>query len=319
MRYTSFAFLPLLLLVGCEPAGPSKPVAAARQPLTSAATLTEARRGFVTRLGSQPQPAADPIPAPPASVFQLIRYESAVGPLSAYLTPDPGDGQKHPAIVWITGGDCNSIGEIWEPQPLSNDQTAAAYREAGLILMFPSLRGGNDNPGRREGFYGEVDDVIASANYLAKQPYVDPTRIYLGGHSTGGTLAMLVAESTDRFRTVFAFGPVDDVRGYGGQFLYHDLSNSRETELRSPGRWLNSVKSPLFVLEGTTGGNIGPLRAMASASKNPNIRFLPVPDATHFSVLAPVNKLIATKILADNGPTPAISFSEDELNAAMSK
>ena len=41
-------------------------------------------------------------------------------------------------------------------------------------MMFPSLRGGNDNPGAKEGFLGEVDDVIAAADFLAKQPYVDP-------------------------------------------------------------------------------------------------------------------------------------------------
>ena len=65
--------------------------------------------------------------------------------------------------------------------------------------MFPSLRGGNDNPGRREGFFGEVDDILAATDYLARQPHVDPKRIYLGGHSTGGTMVMLVAESTDRY------------------------------------------------------------------------------------------------------------------------
>jgi acetyl esterase/lipase len=309
MSRVSFAFLPLLLLAGCSNTSVEQ----------STSTLTEARRGFFSYPGSQPQPASDPLPAPPPALFQLIRYESVVGPLAAYLTPDPGDGRKHPAIVWITGGDCNSIGEVWEPASPSDDQTAAAYRQAGLIMMFPSLRGGNNNPGRREGFYGEVDDVIAAADYLANQPYVDPQRIYLGGHSTGGTLAMLVAETTDRFRTIFSFGPVEDVRNYGGQFLYHDTSNARESEVRSPGRWLNSVKSPLFVLEGVTGGNIGSLRAMAGASKNPKIRFLPVQGATHFSVLAPVNKLIATKILADDGPTPAISLSEAEVNAAMTR
>jgi hypothetical protein len=40
-------------------------------------------------------------------------------------------------------------------------------------MMFPSLRGGNDNPGAREGFYGEVDDVVAASEFLARQPYVD--------------------------------------------------------------------------------------------------------------------------------------------------
>ena len=36
--------------------------------------------------------------------------------------------------------------------------------------------------------------------FLAAQPYVDPARIYLGGHSTGGTLALLVAECSETFR-----------------------------------------------------------------------------------------------------------------------
>jgi pimeloyl-ACP methyl ester carboxylesterase len=238
-----------------------------------------------------------------------------VGDLSAYLTPDPGDGGKHPAIIWVTGGDSNSIGELWEPAPRENDQSAAAYRMAGIVMMFPSLRGGNDNPGRREGFLGEVDDVLAAAEYLAAQPYVDPTRIYLGGHSTGGTLAMLAAELSDRFRAVFAFGAVDDVRGYGGEFVYHQPGDPKESVLRSPGFWLDSVRSPLFAIEGT-GGNIDPLQAMRTSSTNPLIRFVAVPGFDHFGILAPANEVIATKILADTGSTMAITLSEQELKGA---
>ena len=309
--------LPLVALcAGCaDNAGTpiAAPAANGNRPAAAASTasLTEARRGFASRPGP-PQQRGDAPDPPPAGVFQLVRYKSPVGDLSTYITPDPGDGAKHPAIVWITGGDCNSIGEAWKDEPRSNDQTAAAYRKAGVVLMMPSLRGGNDNPGRREGFLGEVDDVLAAADYLAAQPYVDPKRIYLGGHSTGGTLAMLVAESSDRFRAVFAFGPVDNVRGYGPQFLHYDTSNPKETELRSPGRWLHSVKSPLFVLEGVS-GNAGPLVAMRSASKNPLIRFALVPGVDHFGILAPANEKIAAKILADNGPTMNITLTEGEL------
>ena len=44
-------------------------------------------------------------------------------------------------------------------------------------MMFPTLRGGNtDIRGRKEFFYGEVDDVHAAANHLARLPYVDPAR-----------------------------------------------------------------------------------------------------------------------------------------------
>lgn len=274
-------------------------------------TLADARRGFATKLAG-PQPQAEAVPQPPPAVFRLIKYPSPVGDLSAYLTPDPGDGRKHPAIVWITGGDCNSISELWEPAPRENDQTAAAYRLAGIVLMFPSLRGGNDNPGRREGFLGEVDDVLAAADYLAAQPYVDPTRIYLGGHSTGGTLTMLVAEMSDRFRATFAFGPVEDVRSYGEHFTYHQPGNRMETLLRSPGYWLDSVRTPLFVIEGA-GGNIEALRAMQSKSTNPLVRFVAVPGVGHFDILAPANEAIAAKILADTGPSMGIILSEQEL------
>jgi len=182
-------------------------------------------------------------------------------------------------------------------------------------MMFPSLRGGNNNPGLHEGFLGEVDDVIAAARFLASQDYVDPDRIYLGGHSTGGTLVMLVAESTDLFRATFSFGPVDDVSGYPTEFIPFDRSNPKEFEVRSPGRWLGAVRKPLFVFEGTSQGNIASLETMARSNSNPRIQFFPVPGFTHFSVLAPVNDLIAAKLAGDRGPTSQIAFSPQELQS----
>jgi acetyl esterase/lipase len=268
--------------------------------------------------------SSDHSPASPApkQIFNFVHYPAAPGALGGLLTPDPKDGKKHPAIVWITGGDCNSIGgaELSRKAPRSNDQTAAAYRNAGIVMFFPSLRGGNDNPGVREGFYGEIDDVLAAADYLAKQPYVDPDRIYLGGHSTGGTLALLTAEASKRFRAVFAFGAVSNATNYGQDLLPVDFSkyDSMETILRMPGYWLPSVKERLFVIEGTS-GNIEHLEFMRKQSTNPNIVFLAVNGATHFSVLAPSNELIAQKILKDEGSSTNIQITEAELQAANSR
>src|SRR5690606_3682486 len=104
------------------------------------------------------------------------------------------------------------------PGPPSDDQSASAYREAGMLMMFPTLRGGNDNPGRREAFWGEVDDVLAALEAARRLPYVDPQRIYLGGHSTGATLALLVAASGASVNAVVALGPVADISGYGDLF-----------------------------------------------------------------------------------------------------
>ncbi len=311
----------LLLLIFGRPPG-STTAALAQVPSGTASgpstrkpsSLVEARRGFKSQLRAR-QNAAEDVPEPPAKVFRLVRFDSPAGKLAAYVTPDRGDGQRRPAIIWITGGDCNSIGELWEDQDRSNDQTAAAYRKAGIVMMFPSLRGGNRNPGRREGFLGEVDDVLAAEKYLRGLSYVDPDRIYLGGHSTGGTLAMLVAESTDKFRAVFSFGPADDVSGYGPEYLPFDTSKPREIELRSPGKWLDSVGCPLYVLEGNRSpGNLASLRNMARASTNPLNHFVPVRGVNHFSILAPINEVIARKILKDQGPKTNIAFTEADLN-----
>jgi dipeptidyl aminopeptidase/acylaminoacyl peptidase len=181
-------------------------------------------------------------------------------------------------------------------------------------MMFPSLRGGNKNPGAKEGFLGEVDDVLAATEYLRKQPYVDPDRVYLGGHSTGGTLVLLVAASSDKYRAVFSFGPASNVAGYGGEFVSCDPNDPREMEIRSPERWVNTIKVPTFVFEGMTQGNIDSLRDMAKDSTNANVRYFPVKGADHFSLLAPANKLIADRILKDTDPKSNLAFTEDELN-----
>lgn len=65
------------------------------------------------------------------------------------------------------------------------------------------------------------------------------------------------------------------------------------------------------------GGNDEELRALRAANTNPNIQFIEVLDAGHFSVLAPMNEIIARAILADTGPTPSIALSETDIAAAF--
>lgn len=249
-------------------------------------------------------------------MFRKVSYQAAPGAMAAYLTPDPRDGRKHPAIVWITGGDCNSIGDVWTAQQADNDQSAAAYRQAGIVMMFPSLRGGNNNPGQHESFLGEVDDVIAAADYLAQQSYVDPARIYLGGHSTGGTLALLVSECTDRFRAVFSFGPVENAASYGERFNTYDINDRAERRVRAPVLWLHCIASPTFIMEGSSAqgtSNIDALRFMEKYNTNRQAHFLAVPGADHFTILAPTNRFLAAQIVRDTGATCRISFTASDL------
>lgn len=285
-------------------------VSAAQPPAGSA--LVDARRGFQTKLLRQ-QAIGVPAEPPPAGVFDLVSYPAPLGRNAAYVSPRPAGSGKHPAVIWLVGGFSNSIGDfLWIPAERANDQSASGFRAAGVVTMFPSLRGGNENPGHLETFFGEVDDVLAAAKFLASLDYVDPSRIYLGGHSTGGTLALLVAAAAgDRFRAVFSLGPVEDVTGYGDEVLPFDLKNPKEGQLREPQRWLADIRCPTFVFEGTKApANVASLRALQRRSRNPLMHFTALPGETHFTLIAPLVERFARSIKADATSGSAFTLVE---------
>jgi dienelactone hydrolase len=274
--------------------------------------LLEAREGFQTVILDKQRDNSPP-PNPPSELFDKVKFDSPLGEMSAYVSKPDNPNQKHPAIIWIFGGFGNGIGETaWEPQPKDNDQSASAFRQQGIVMMYPALRGGNDNPGFNECFFGEVDDVLAAADYLANQDFVDPDRIYLGGHSTGGTLALLCAAASDQFRAVFAFGPVDNISGYGEQMLRFDTANRLELKLRNPINWIHAINIPTFVIEGSQ-GNASCVRTLEANNLNLKVDFQIVPGTDHFGVLGPVNELLAQKITQDTGASCNIKLNKNEL------
>lgn len=281
-------------------------------------TFAEAHDRFETKLASKKNDQ-DEIPTPPEGIFDLVYYNSKVGDLAAYVSSNPDDGEKHPMIIWVVGGWGNGIDEFaWSYAPWDNDQSAAAFREEGVLMMYPSFRGGNGNPGYYETLFGEVDDIVSAYEYAASLPYVDAERIYLGGHSTGGTRALLASEYTDKFRAVFCFGPVDEVKYHNVTQFTFDTSSQEEFKMRSPIHWLQDIKSPTFIIEGRD-GNASNVENIRNTSKNENISCYIIDDADHFSVLAPITRLLAQKILADTGADSNITLTQEELENVMAQ
>ncbi len=276
-------------------------------------SLRDLRREHTTRLVSDGDPT--PPDVPPPDELELVRYQAPLGENHAYVTPLQA-GPQRPAIVWIHGGfDWGISRSFWEPQERRNDQSGAAFREAGIVQMYPSLRGSNGNPGRNECFFGEVDDVIAAAEHLATRADVDPDRIYLGGHSTGATLALLVAESTDRFRGVVAFGPIDDPRNYGeGGCLPLGVDES-EALVRAPIEFVEQIRTRTVVVEGAEMGNGDSASNLGRYRGEAPVEVVLVPGADHFTVLAPGTEAAAQAILADDGPTPGLTLTLDSIQA----
>ena len=264
------------------------------------------------------KPDRTPPPDPPRDVFIKTHYRRGTAELVAYETP-PQPGARRPAIVWITGGfEWGIDAGLWKPAPRSNDQTVASLRRAGLVVMHPALRGASGNPGRPECFLGEVDDILAAADHLAKRPDVDPARIYLGGHSTGGTLALLAAASTDRFRAVFSFGPVADPRVYGHGGCLPDGKPAVEYAARIPAYWVGSIVTPTLVIEGEHSGNVDAFRVLEHYA-SPAVKFAAIAGADHFTVLAPATEAIARAILADTGPAVSITLDTAAIARGVEK
>ncbi|GAA5495867.1 hypothetical protein Rhal01_02048 [Rubritalea halochordaticola] len=259
-------------------------------------SLLEIRGKHQTKIISQ-TPIEEDYPEPPKdSGLKLVKYKTDLGDMLAYITPPPKEGEKVPAVIWLTGGfPVASPGSfVWEQTTLENEQTCRVYRYSGLAMMFPTVRGSiKENPGKSEHFYGEVNDVIKAYDYVASLPYVDKQRIYLGGHSTGGTLALLVAESTDKFAGVISLGPV--AKDYGKDYATHEW-NDTERKLRHPILYLDSIKTPTYIIEGVH-GNSSAIEQMKKVNKNPKVKLITVKSADHFNCIHPVNSLFTEAIL----------------------
>ncbi|MGO9463823.1 MAG: alpha/beta hydrolase family protein [Isosphaeraceae bacterium] len=327
--------LAALCLVGCgqEEAPttgaprPSSPATAKLSPKTprpkeeSSGDLRRERDGFTTRIAPNPNYKSDgPVDQPPPKLFRVVHYPSAAGPLAAYLSPDPGDAKKHPAVIYAHGGFGGINGASWGREPF------APFRAAGFVIFCPSWRGENENPGQYEMFFGEVDDAVAAVDYLSKVAYVDAARIYMIGHSTGGTITLLAAESSPRLRAAFSFGGAPDLErvNYGNTPFDRNVPN--EVELRSAIHFVKGLKAPTIYFEGDSGTDGRPhpgyipdarrMQALALAAGAP-FKMYVVNGGTHFNIVRPVCTLLASKLREDTGDRFNISITPEEVNQAF--
>ncbi len=322
--------LGLTCLIGCSQSSPTTPNTPApivpepspTPPKPEVKTdLLKARAGFQTRVTPNRNYHADgPVDQPPAKFFSVVRYPSPAGKLAAYLSPDPGDGKKHPAVVYAHGGFGGINGMAF------GRESFAPFRDAGFVLFCPSWRGENDNPGQYEMFFGEVDDAVASLEYLAKVPYVNPNRIYMIGHSTGGTITLLTAEASPRLRAAFSFGGAPDL-----QFVeYGNTPFSRlvadEVRLRSPIHFVAGLKTKTFYFEGNRDPAGQPdegylpdarrMQKLASAAKAP-FQMFTVEGGTHFNIVRPICTVLVEKLKTDTGERCNVTLTADEVNRAF--
>lgn len=263
--------------------------------------LRDLRETHQTAIFEEPDEPHDP-PTPPEGMFDLVRYPAPLGENLAFVTP-PRE-ERGPAILWVIGGLRFGLEDTpWTYTDDSNQQSARAFREAGITTMFASLRGRTGNPGRPECFFGEVDDLIAAGEWLAARPDVDLERLFIGGHSGGGTMALLVVESTDLFAGAIVLGPVGDTRVLGERGCLPPGTSGVEAQVRAPIEWVSQIRVPTLIIEGTGGGGGRDLPLFEQERGDAPVRVLASPIDDHFSLIAPVTRAAAARIVDGRDPT----------------
>jgi pimeloyl-ACP methyl ester carboxylesterase len=254
----------------------------------------EARKRFKTKLLREGPAPQQPIPIQVPPGVTEINYVSGDLVLKAWVSSAPGPGpEKKPAILYLHNGFAFGQDD-WDQ--------AAPFRQAGYVVMIPILRGENGQPGSYSLFYNEVDDVLAAADALEKLSYVDGQRIYLAGHSNGGTLTQLVAMTSPRFRAAGAFsGSPDQVNwdviqgnigGFGGDRtvgIPFDAEDPKELQMRSPLAFPASFKCPVRLYFGSQEAALKASNeklAELSRKKNLDVRSVEVPG-DHLTAVSP--------------------------------
>jgi dipeptidyl aminopeptidase/acylaminoacyl peptidase len=259
----------------------------------SVVPLALARQRHTTQLirhGPSPQPYDHSLPPG----VKVVHYESAGRQLMAWIAIPSGRG-PHPALLYAHGGYALASEDFEDVRP---------FVQAGYVVMTPTWRGENGNPGDFEMSYGEVEDALAALDYLAKQPEVDRNRLFAAGHSAGGTIAILLAESTPDLRGAAACGAFPDVRSALQQYNQpiqkeapYDWHDAQEAELRSPARYLADLQCPLSLFNSDRENlYIAQAKSMAEQARNlhRSVTVEVIANTDHYTALAPaVQKMIA--------------------------
>jgi dienelactone hydrolase len=205
----------------------------------------QARQHFQTKLVRRgPAPQQWRMERAPLGAKEM-EYVSGGLRLRAWASEPPRDGGRRPAVLFLHGGFAFGADDWEQTRP---------FRDAGFVVMTPMLRGENGLPGSYSMFYDEVEDVLAAAEALARLPYVDGQRLYIAGHSVGGTLSLLAALTSNRFRAAASFsGSPDQMSWARGQpeLVPFDPADQREFQLRSPLAFARSFKCPVRLYYGS--------------------------------------------------------------------
>ncbi len=224
------------------------PASADAQPVEPYLARRAAHATVLHERGPSPGKFEDAEPPPGVS---RVRYPSGELELAAWFAVPLGvdnNTRRAPALVYFHGDFAFGPDDFEVVRP---------FLDAGFVVMTPMLRGENGNPGDFELLWGEVDDGRAAVSWVAKQPVVDPSRIYAFGHSIGGGVAAMLS--------LYPELPLRATGSCGGIYMPETF-----------GRWANSEKNRKLVRFDPSDPNETQLRVLG-----PNLEWMVHPHVAY--------------------------------------
>ncbi|MDR1682381.1 MAG: S9 family peptidase [Candidatus Symbiothrix sp.] len=225
--------------------------------------------------------------------------------------PDFDASKKYPAILYCQGGPQSTVSQFWSTR--WNLQLMAAH---GYIVVAPNRRGvpgfGQAWNEQISGDYGgqNIKDCISAIDALAKEPFVDETRLGCTGASYGGfSVYWLAGNHNKRFKAFWAHAGIFN---FDAQYLeteemwfvnwdlggaFWDKSNkiAQNSYANSPHNFIEKWDTPIAVSHGALDFRILASQGMqafnAAQLRGIPSRMLIFPNENHW-ILQPQNGIL---------------------------
>lgn len=173
--------------------------------------------------------------------------------------------KKYPVLMYVYGGPgSQTVKDAWGG---ANYMWYNYMANQGYIVVSVDNRG--------TGFRGEefkkttylqlgkyeIQDQIEAAKVLAKESYVDASRIGIWGWSFGGYMASLgISKGAEVFKTAVAVAPVTNWRYYDNiyteRFMRTPQENGESYDQNSPLNHVDKIKGNYLIIHGTADDNV---------------------------------------------------------------
>ena len=189
-----------------------------------------------------------------------VRYPSADGreiPALLFVPHAEAVTGTTGAVLWIHGGPTGQHLRWWDP-------TIQLLANRGLVVLAPNVRGSTGygrafqeaNRGDLGG--GDLADVMAGADWLAREGIADPSKLGIAGASYGGFMTLFaLGRHPDRFQAGVSIVGIaswktliENARGDLLAYFSREFPDASMYAERSPITYADRIRAPLLVLQG---------------------------------------------------------------------